>query len=877
MVLRRQRLVTRVVLILVFSTAAASARALNGKLAGVVRDQLGDGVPGVTVTATNQSTRASQTATTGADGSYSLSLPAGVYSVATTLAGFQRVIHVVEIADGAAHALDFSLQPLLSAEVTVTATKREQTVLNVPFSVAAPTEEVLRARGVEDIEGVAANVGGLTVQNLGPGQSQVAMRGVSAGQIVRDQPGVKEQVGVYLDESVISLSLFTPDLDLFDTDRVEVLRGPQGTLFGSGSLSGTVRYITNQPEIGVTKAFAELGLSSVDGGSAGATGKFGFNLPLGRNAALRAALYYDRIAGFIDAVQPDLRVNENVNDGFRTGLRVAATFAPNDRLSMTPRIVYQRVGIDGWNRADEFNILANPFTTTRPAVTLGGRSQFTQLEEEFDDDFVLGDVNVSYRVGDLQLTSITSYTYRDLLVVRDAGALTSSISGGSLGLPASVYTLDSPLDDATKASVWTQELRVAGGRARLPWVVGGFFSRTDRDYGQDLFVSGFEDLTGIPTRGLRAPKDVLYYSSLGYGLNQFALFGEATVPVSPKLSLTGGVRVYHFSEDKEQIFDGLLTNDNTGTALVSQPGSTDANGVAPRLIASYRLSDRANLNAQVSRGFRLGGINDPLNVPLCTPADLVTFGGRDAWDNETAWNYEVGVKSRVLNGLGALGVSAFFMDINDLQATVTAGSCSSRVVFNVPGARSQGLEVEFEAAPNGHLDFAISGSFNDSELRSTLTSTDASGAVTIVSGIEEGRRLPTVPQVQLAAAATYQWEVRPGAMAYVTGTYRHIGSRLTQVGDEDLGTLNLLSFGANTIGAPLTASTFTYNPELPAYDILNLRAGVRRNQWDIAVYINNLTDERALLSFDQERGTRARVGFLTNQPRTFGIATRVSF
>ena len=132
-------------------------------------------------------------------------------------------------------------------------------MLDVPFSVAAPTEEVLRARGVEDIEGVAANVGGFTVQNLGPGQSQVAMRGVSAGQIVRDQPGVKEQVGVYLDESVISLSLFTPDLDLFDTNRVEVLRGPQGTLFGSGSLSGTVRYITNQPELGVTKGFAELG------------------------------------------------------------------------------------------------------------------------------------------------------------------------------------------------------------------------------------------------------------------------------------------------------------------------------------------------------------------------------------------------------------------------------------------------------------------------------------------------------------------------------------------------------------------------------------------------------------------------------------------
>src|SRR4029077_6360891 len=116
--------------------------------------------------------------------------------------------------------------------------------------IAAPTEEVLRERGVENLEDVAANVAGFSVQNLGPGQSQVAIRGVSSGQIARDQPGVKESVGSYLDESVISLSLFTPDLDLFDMTRVEVLRGPQGTLFGSGWVGGTIRYITNQPFLG---------------------------------------------------------------------------------------------------------------------------------------------------------------------------------------------------------------------------------------------------------------------------------------------------------------------------------------------------------------------------------------------------------------------------------------------------------------------------------------------------------------------------------------------------------------------------------------------------------------------------------------------------
>ena len=299
--------------------------------------------------------------------------------------------------------------------------------------------------------------------------------------------------------------------------------------------------------------------------------------------------------------------------------------------------------------------------------------------------------------------------------------------------------------------------------------------------------------------------------------------------------------------------------------------------MAPRVIASYRLSGNANLNAQVSRGFRLGGINDPLNVPLCTPQDLVTFGGRETWKDETVWNYEVGLKSRVLNGNGAVSVSGFYMDIHDLQATVTAGSCSSRVIFNVPRARSQGVEFDFEAAPGRNFDVAISGSYSDSELRSTLESVSPTGGVSVVSGIEEGRRLPSVPRFQLATAATYQWELMPATLGYVTGTYQHIGSRFTQVGDEDLGTLDMLSFGSTTIGGPLTASVVTYNPELPAYDIVNLRVGVRRDRWDVSAYLNNITDERALLSFDQERGTRARVGFLTNQPRTFGIATRVNF
>jgi iron complex outermembrane receptor protein len=868
------------------------AQAPEGGIRGTVRNTAGDVIPGATITIRNAQTGVTRVVASGANGSYEVTgLAPGVYTIVAELTGLgQATATNVRVVAGSSVTTDLTLEPRVREEVTVTAMKREETVHETPFSVAAPTEEVLRERGIKNIEEVAANVASFSVQNLGPGQSQIAIRGVSSGQIARDQPGVKESVGVYLDESVISMSLFTPDLDLFDISRVEVLRGSQGTLFGSGSLGGTVRYITNPPELGVTRFFGEVSGDTLSDGNQGGSVKAGVNAALGSSAALRIAGYYDRLAGWMDAVQPDFSVKKDVNRGDRAGVRAAVQIAPSDRLSILPRFVYQKVEMDGWNRIDIFNILANPYTTTRPAVTLGDRKLFTQIDEPFTDEFVLGDLNVRYDFGGVALTSITSYTHRDILVVRDAGALTSSITGGSIGLPANIYTLDSPLDDKTEAKTWTEELRLSGGADRFQWLGGGFYADSKRDYGQNLLVAGFEDTAaadGLPpttwgpmgTRGLRAPKDSLFFSDLSYDLKQYAFFGEGTWSATDRLSLTGGLRYYHFKEDKEQIFDGIFAQDNTGTALVSQPGSTKADGVAPRFIAKYKVSQATNLNAQIAKGFRLGGINDPLNVPLCTAQDLVTFGGRESWNDEIAWNYEVGSKSLFMGGRGSFNVTGFYVDIKDLQVSVTAGSCSSRLVFNVPKARSVGGELEFALAPTDRFDFALSFGYNDSELRSTLTSTDAMGNVSVVSGIEEGRRLPTVPKAQWSAAATYQQPITQGVQGYLTGTYSHVGSRFTQVGDEDpgFGVLNLNSFGANTIGGPLTQSTFVFDPELPAYDIVNLRLGARFSNFDIALFANNLFDERAFLALDRERGLRARVGYLTNQPRTIGISTRLDF
>jgi iron complex outermembrane receptor protein len=854
----------------------------EGRITGTVRNASGEPVPGVSVTIRNQQTGATRVAVSAANGSYEITgLVPGRYTVTAELTGLgQATVRDVQVVAGPATAADLTLEPRVREEVTVTAMKREETVHETPFSVAAPTEELMRERGVDDIEDVAANVAGFSVQNLGPGQSQIAIRGVSTGQIARDQPGVKESVGVYLDESVISMSLFTPDIDLFDMSRVEVLRGSQGTLFGSGSLGGTVRYITNQPELGATRFFGEFAGSLLSDGDSGGSAKVGLNVPLGTAAALRIAGYYNRLAGWMDSVQPDGSTKEDVNSGDRYGVRAAVTISPNDSVTITPRLVYQEVEMDGWNRIDVYNILANPFTTTRPPVTLGERENFTQIDEPFTDEFLLGDLNVRFDLGAVELTSVTSYTDRDILVVRDAGALTSSITGGSIGLDENVYTLDSPLFDATTAKGWTQELRLSGGDSRIRWLAGGFYADTSRDYGQDLRVAQFEELTDIPTQGLRAPRNSLFWSDLAYDLTQYAFFGEASWAATPRLELTGGLRYYNFEEDKEQIFDGIFAHDNTGTAIVSQPGSISADGIAPRFIAKYKVSESTNLNAQIAKGFRLGGINDPLNIPLCSAQDLVTFGGRDAWDDETAWNYEIGSKSLLMGGRGSFNVTGFYVDIRDLQVSVTAGSCSSRLVFNVDKARSVGAEVEFSLAPTNNFDFAISAGYNDSELRSTLTSTTAEGVVSVVSGIEKGRRLPSVPEFQMAAAATYQQPFTQGFVGYLTASYQHVGERFTQVGDEDLGVVDLLTFekaGGATIGGPLTQTTFTFDPVMPAYDIVNARVGVRFDNFDIALFGNNLTDERAFLALDRERGLLARVGYLTNQPRTFGISTRVDF
>ena len=760
-------------------------------------------------------------------------------------------------------------------DVIVTANKRNSTIQDVPFSINAQTQEDIQRSGATTLEDLSRNVAGLAIQNLGPGQSQVGIRGVSAGQIARDQPGVKEQVGIYLDESVISLSLFTPDLDLFDLNRVETLRGPQGTLFGSGSVGGTIRYITNQPKLGQVEGVVEGEVNTVEESDVGGSLKGAINLPLGDKVAVRAVGYYTKYAGFIDALREGGGRDKNVNDGERYGGRVSLLLQPSENVSITPRFIYQKIDVNGFNRQEVYNLYANPFTTTRPAIRLGEREQYLLLGEKFIDEIKIADLTVNAALDGVSVTSVTSYTDRDILVSRDASALTGSVSV-DLGFPTAGVLLPSNLRDNTGVKQFTQEVRLASDyESPFQWLVGAFYGDTKRDYQQRLPTPGYDAVTdavlGAGTSAAVANGFALnspYNADIPYKLKQLAFFGEASLKVVPALTATAGARYYAYDEERTFRSGGLFANGDNNR------DKTSSTGVSPRFLLSYEASSRITFNAQASKGFRLGGVNDPLNIPLCsggaTGPDAATFGNRPRYRDETLWNYEGGVKAQV-GGL-TFNAAGFYTDIRNLQVTADAGSCSSRIVFNVPKAHTVGGEVEVTATPVRGLDLSLSASLLEAEFDRTLTRPNG----TVIEGIRDGNRLPSVPKFQLSSNASYRFPLGGTTNGLLTASFQHVGSRFTQPGDQENNPRTFVT-GLPFGGAPATAAT-TVDLKLPAYELVNLRAGIELGEnLAVAVYVNNLLDENARLAFDRERGGRARLAFTTNQPRTIGLNVRKGF
>ena len=756
-------------------------------------------------------------------------------------------------------------------EIVVTATRRTETVMDVPFSVNVQDEADIQRLNTFSLEGLSRNVAGLSIQNLGPGQSVVNIRGISSGQIVRDQPGVKEQVGIYLDDTPIAISLFTPDLDLYDVQRVETLRGPQGTLFGSGSIGGTVRYVTNKPQLGVKEVRTQFDLNTIDSGTAGGHVKAAFNAPLGDNAAVRVTSYGTRYGGFIDALRATGETDNNVNDGGRFGGRVSVLWKPTENITITPRLVYQSIDVDGFNRDEIFNLYANPYSTTRPRVQLGKRQQFLLLDEAFEDETLILDNVVKWNVSDrVDATYVASYTNRDVLVSRDSSALAGSV-GVDIGLAPEGVLLPSNLRDTTELEQMTHEVRLSSTAAGpFQWQAGVFYSNIKRNYSQRLPTPGWDLTHGNAGSPLGAPEnsrngfntmDSPYVSDLTYDLSQIAVFGEATYTFFDRLGVTAGLRWYDWEEDKTFKSGGAFSN----SAAQNQNVTVSSNGFTPRFMVDYDVTDRVVVNAQASQGFRLGGFNDPLNEPLCG-AGYETYRGFQRFKDEKLWNYEVGLKSSYEKV--TLNASLFYADIDNLGVNVEAGECSSRVTISVPEAHTMGGELEFAVHPTDALLVTFAGSYVEAEFDTTVPN---------VPGIKDGNRIPSVPNWQLSAVATYTF---PGLLnskeSYVTASWQFVGDQITQPGDQE-STRYPSRLITGLTGADMAADDFRDRMELDAYHLFNLNTGLLYDTWEVMFYIKNITDENPQLSFDRERNGAARMAYRVGQPRTFGILSRVYF
>ena len=795
-------------------------------------------------------------------------------------------------------------------EVVVTATRRTETLMDVPFSVNVQDEAAIQRLNNFNLEDLSRNIAGLNIQNLGARPD----RGHHPRGVVRpDRPRPARHQGAggrlpgrHADRDLV---VHAGPGSFYDVQRVETLRGPQGTLFGSGSIGGTVRYVTNKPQLGVKDVRTQFDLNTIDSGSSGGHVKAAFNAPLGDNAAVRVVGYGTRYGGFIDALRETGETTNNINDGSRFGSRVSVLWKPAENVTITPRLVYQNIEMDGFNREEKFNLFANPYTTTRRPVQLGKRQQFLLQDEAFEDETLLLDNTIKWNPNDrFEATYVASYTKRDVLVSRDSSALAGSVgvdfgpAPGGHGLfdtfPQDEVLRTSNLRDTTELEQMTHEVRVSStDDSPFQWQAGVFYSNIKRNYSQRLPMPGYDAVldpvlhAGLAKVGLDIPnaseafsngfpqRDSPYVSDLTYDLSQIAVFGEATYTFFDRLGVTAGLRWYDWEEDKTFKSGGSYSN----TDAQNQNVTVSSNGFTPRFMINYDVTDRVAVNAQASRGFRLGGVNDPLNQDLCGAANYETYRVYERFKDETLWNYEVGLKSSyervTLNG------SFFYTDISNLAVNVDAGACSSRVAINVPKAHTMGGELELSVHPTDALLVTFAGSYVQAEFDSTVRTVadvrNDDGVVTlpagsVIDGIQDGNRIPSVPNWQLSAIATYTF---PGLFqskeSYVTASWQFVGSQITQSGDQVPGAG---SFAHNLPYAGMTGNEVTnVDLELDPYHLFNLNTGLLYDTWEVMFYIKNITDENPQQSFDRERGGRARLAYRVGQPRTFGILSRFYF
>jgi iron complex outermembrane receptor protein len=761
-------------------------------------------------------------------------------------------------------------------EIVVTAEKRTSTVQDTPISITAVTGKDIEARGLADFTALAQTVPGISMKSSGAGQTEFEMRGLTSS------GGNSATVGFYLDDIPMSAPANAQngkvviDPNLYDLNRVEVLRGPQGTLYGSGSMGGTIKIVTNQPDPSAFDTSGKLTLSDTNGGGFNNAESAMVNFPLGGGVAgVRIVGSYEHDSGWIDRVviapgQFPLETNnfnsrgdvlaapvahdyKGVNDEKLTGVRISMLLKPIENLSIAPGFFYQEITQGGLSDFD-----SDPGTLAN--------YQPYDLAEPFTDRIDMGTLNVQYHFGPADLTSVTSYWTRDSDVRQDgseelqyvlsplllpgaplAGACSfpfifapaGTALGPTPGQPCSLGpTSPTPLErDASEQ--WTEELRLASaGDTDLKWLVGYFY--------QD-FTSHFDLYVPQP--------DAASIFGTGNGFTQLqptkivqnAFFGEISYRFLPQLTGTVGLRHYSYSNEVRTAVSGFLSSTGTDMVANSVNSETDS-GLNPKFNLSYEPNKDLLLYATASKGFRPGGANQPVptsgSLGTQCEANLQGLYGTtafvpapDTFNPDSVWTYELGEKWRTNDSRLTLNGAVYYSVWKDAQQFVGL-PCGFNFSTNTGNADIYGGELELNAVLAPGLVFSANGSYTDAKFV----------ASTVLPGV--------------AAANGLQVQDVPKYTSAVSLAYDHpISDTLALTGRIDS------SYTASRTQVTNALQT------LPSYSLTNVRLGVTGGKWTAVLFANNVFNKQAWISYAYQINvgipTFQRVN--TSQPLTIGV------
>ena len=716
-------------------------------------------------------------------------------------------------------------------EVVVTAERREGTVQSTPLSITAYSGAQLEAQGVTNLSDVGYQTPGVSEKNSGPGQTEYEMRGISSA------GGTSPTVGFYLDDVPLTAPAeglegkVVVDPSLYDLNRVEVLRGPQGTLYGSGSMGGTIRLITNQPDLTQLSASTKLSGSGTQSGGGNYSANLMLNVPLVTDQlALRVVGTDTYTSGWIDRVvlnpfpqetnggftrgnvlaAPVETTHPDVNWERLEGVRAALLWQPNENLSITPTAFYQRIDQGSPNYVD-----------VPPGISYEAHYQPFDVNEPYSDNFGLYSLPIKYKFDSIELTSISAYYRRNSSLTQDSSEVGQDFLTALFGIPDVSYADAGPLTayETDHTNQFSQEVRLAStGTGPLRWVIGGFYENYVARTNIGTTTPGpiVAPILGVPS---------YFFLNFKNTLKQYAGFGEGSYQLGD-FRLTAGVRYYSYSGNVNEVEGGGLISGPAPPLTYVLPN--DNSGANPKVNISYEPTRDVTLYTQVAKGFRPGGVNTP--PPITCPNNPLQYGP------DNVWSYEAGEKLRFLDGHLILNSAGYYETWRGIQQLVTE-VCGATYTANAGTAHVYGGEVEATWLVIPELTLSTAAGYTHARIASVEPG--ASFAV--------GDRVQNVPDWTDTTSIAYTMPLGPNWDMVLRAT------------DIYVGTSTDVSFQLN---------------RLPVRNIVNLRAGLlgKRNL-SVFLFADNVTDKRAYLGDPEEIFTFVpsinRV--TTNQPRTVGV------